>query len=463
MRLVTLLALALLVIVLIIVLVIGAGGWFRVRQSTPQGERLLDLTEPDVTSLTLGGPRRSTVELRKRDDAWFMTSPVCGRADDTAVRRALLALFDLRIARTFRPTDPQRPPTDQTGLGAPRLVARLTDLAGRHYVVKLGDRPPLIRHTYVQFGTTNDFLLVSPDPTEDLDRPVGAFRDKRLLAIDPADLRRVVVTGRQSYELRRTADRWELIPDGRPAVEADGARVAALLDHLTGLEIEAFPPEPAASLDGAGLDPPDVAFVLTTDPAADNPVVVQVGSHEGAVYAMVTNDGWPVKLHPTALAPLIEPSESLRDRRLLPVEAGAIARVTFRRDGRAVTVSRRDGRWIAPEGPALAAGRLDGLTAALTEPRIGDFIPTYTSLRGFGLDDPSIRCEIELADGTVSTLILGATDADERIYLQRDGDPTVIMARGAELATLAEALLGPTGERNRPPVPPEVPGTQPAP
>ncbi len=460
MRLVTLLALALLVVALTIVIVVSAGGWFRVRSNRPQGERLVDFTAPDITAMTLQRPGEPAIELRRSDDGWFMTAPVRGRADEVAIKRAMQALFDLRVARTFRPTDPHRPPTDRTGLGEPRLVVTLTDLSGRHHVVKLGDRPPLIRHVYVQLGATHDFHLVSPDPTEDLARPVGAFRDKRLLAVGPAEIRRVIAeTAEESYQLVRANDRWELIVDGRPGVRADASRVAALLDHLTGLEIEAIGGKPAASLEGAGLDPPMAMFTLTSD---DGIVVLAVGTHEGTVYAMANRDGWPVKLAPAALAPLIEPSESLRDRRLLPVAPEAIARVTVRRDGRAVTATHEDGRWIGPEGQALASGAVGGLTAALTEPRIRDFIGDYASLKGFGLDNPSTRLEIALADGTVWTLDLGTTAAGERIYLLKGEDPTVIMARAAELAAFAESLLGHRRQANRPATAAEVPQGQPA-
>jgi len=461
MRLVTLLALALLVVILVVVLVIGAGGWFRVRQAADEGDPLLDLTEPDVAALTIAAHGRPVIELHKHADQWFITAPVHGRAEDVVVRRAVLAVCNLRVARTFRPNDPQRPPTAQTGLGIPRLVATLTDLKGEKHVVRFGDHPPLIRHLYAQLGATNDFHLVGPNPVEDLNQPFGAFRDKRLLAIDPVDVGRVTVTGQEAYALVRTNGRWRLIDDGGYATTADASRVRALLDHLAGLEIVAFTPSPVSSPAAVGLDPPAATFLLelqlpgprVTGPTADDPtgpdcLRLAVGTHEGAVYAMVENDGWPVKLAPTALAPLIGASETYRDRRLLPVEAAAITRMTARREGRAVTVTRRDGR------------RLDALTAALTEPRIRDFITRYTSLRGFGLDDAPLRWEIDLADGTVSTLALGAADADGRIYLLRDEEPTVIMARAAELATIAETLLGGADEANRPPSAAEVPQRQ---
>ncbi|NLF31792.1 MAG: DUF4340 domain-containing protein [Planctomycetes bacterium] len=475
MRLVTVLVLVVVVAALAVVVLVGAGGWFRVQRQAPAGDPLLDLTEPDIRALTIEAHGRPAVELYRRGDGWAMAAPVRGPADALAVRRAVLALCNLRVSRTFRPADPHRPPTDQTGLGSPRLAATLTDLSGRRHVVKFGERQPLVRHLYAQLGTTHDFHLVDPDPTAELDRPFGDFREARLLDFDPADVCRITVTGREAYALVRTDGRWEMVGEGRPPAPADAARVRGLLDHLAGLEITAFAPEPAASLRAVGLDPPAATFLLKLDlpgpraaaPTADDPtgpdhLLLAIGTHEGGVYVMAENDPWPMKIAPTALGPLLEPSETFRDRRIVPVEAEAIAQVTVGRGDLAVTLTRRAGRWTAPEGLALPPAQLDGLAAALTEPRIGDFITSYSTLRGFALDRPFICYAVTTADGTVWTLALGATDADERLYLQRGGDHAVIMARAAELATTAETLLAAAAAANRPAPAGEVPDTQPA-
>jgi len=447
MRFITIVAVMIAVVVIILAVIGVNRGWFTIRPRAEAGKPLLPMGENDVTELTVAIEGRPATRLLLHGDQWRLVAPLRAPANDQQVRRLIRSVLDMRISRLYSPSDPKRPKVENTGLASPRAVVTLTDRRGRGHTVQIGGRPILAPETYARLEGTSDILLAKPDPTAQLACPLADLRVPALLELDTARVRGLVVIGRSDYRLARRDGTWRLSAEAAPEALADSERVDRLIATLDSLQITGVNPRPATDLKAFGLDPPAVTFTfdLSAPPGpraqeAGDTLTVSMGAQEGVVYAMLADDPWLLTIDPSDFEDLVPTAKSLRDRRILPIAAGRIVRIDTHLGPVTMTVQRTDGRWVRADGAPADGEAIEAMLAALTDPRVTDFVDDYASLVPFGLDKPLMRYTCTTRAGDTRTILVGNADSRQRVYVKHDDAPTVLMAHVPELTA------SPTGE-----------------
>jgi len=450
MKVTTLVSLLVAATVVIVALVGINHGWFVPSPPAEAGEPVVLLSADDVTELTIEAEGKPAIRLILHGGQWRMRAPLRGLADPRRVRRAIESVLDMRISRLYGPSDLKRPTVKAAGLDAPRVTVTLTDRSGARHTVRIGGNPRFIPQTYTQVRGGSDILLAGPDPTAKLTRPLHEIRRPTLIEFDPSRLQRLIVTAPDSYTLTRVADTWRISAGGVRDALADGQQVEALIARLHQLQIAEITPAPAVELKAFGLDPPAATFMLKLaplpgpreavsdpgDPTGPNAIHMALGTRDGLVYAMLEGNPWLMTIAPDDFTALLPDTESLRDRRILAAPADRIVRIAVHRGDATVTLERRGAQWMKADGAPVDAAHVDALLADLTEPRVTDFVTSYSSLAGFGLTEPRMRFTCTDRDGAARTILIGDADSRQRVYVKHDDDHTVMMAHAPELAAV---------------------------
>jgi len=176
---------------------------------------ILNFTDDDVQRFSVVRAD-GTITLARKDGQWTIEQPGPYPADTPTVRSFLSTL------RTMRAIDfPNDQPTDLTpyGLDNPRLRVVLflgKDQAEKHVLIGK-ENPEKNTEIYVQTSGLPTIYTVSDWVWRDLNKSVGDFRDKTVLAYDQEQVQAVEVTredGQQYRLVRQARDQW-----GRPGVE----------------------------------------------------------------------------------------------------------------------------------------------------------------------------------------------------------------------------------------------------
>lgn len=239
-------------------------------------KRLLvfDLDEPREIGVR---SEKGTVRLVREGDTWKIAEPRELPADQGTVRSFLSTL------RSMRAVDfPDDSPEDLSkyGLDQPRLTVEL--LLGENKskaTVLMGDTKD--KKVYAKRGESPVVYALNDWVFRDLDKGPGDFRDKTLLAFDPADVSRIEIAWKSGESLslvRRDEKEWEV--EGAAAGEsARSSRIQQLLTDLKGLKGYEVASENTEDLVAFGLEPPEVRITLA---GKEKPIgTILLGTYEG--------------------------------------------------------------------------------------------------------------------------------------------------------------------------------------
>ena len=223
---------------------------------------------------------------------------------------------------------------------------------------------------------------------------------KRLFPeLDGAQVDRLWLTTSDGHEVsleRRAQDEtWKMVEP--VAAPASAGAIDAILAGLEDIEHESQIDRPAdLSPFGLGDGAPRVRF---EGPAGEGELVLGANTPVGGNRYVLRPAAKQIDLvRSFSLNAFEEPTDELRDKRVLPFETASVLRARFRWLGTEVAVERRDGGWwlIEPfEGPADAS-TIDTLLSNLT----------YLRAEGF-IDDPSSADAQSLGDPVFSALLEG--------------------------------------------------------
>lgn len=272
-------------IVLFLVLV-GLGGLFFAermseQQSAPHPVELVRLDPGKVNRIVIEGPKGRTV-LEKGPDQWRLTEPIDYPAEPELVRSTVNLLAGLSSDGVIS-TNPKKADLFEVDDAHALKVALYDDAEGADPKVRLvvGKLAPGFTHTYVKVGDGPAVHQVPGALRFQLERDATAWRDKTVLAFDPATIDGVTLAGKATVSVKRAGDgwAWDKAAAGKAAPGADA--VERLIKDLSVLRAQAFedtPPEaPAAPLLTVTLARKD----------GTSPIDLVVEAEEGTRYRVV--------------------------------------------------------------------------------------------------------------------------------------------------------------------------------
>jgi len=421
----------------------------------------------------------------KDGGTWNMVEPARGKADAAKVNEIVDALLDLRAVGTE-----ERLGDEITGLGAPLWTLRLRDSKDRVYTLLIGLPLPLTKgdRTYVGVPAENNGGGGALRPAGSLqtyaaaagfaamlDHAVNEFRSKTILSVKPADVVRVSVEGRETFELLKDKgppaatdrggdpyDGWTLVTK-RFTARADKDQVKALLDNLADVGVTNFVADEPESLALYGLDNPRLVVrvqVRSTEPGPSSAATASVPASQPVkecglalgqkmddmVYARPLDERAVFGVYVTLEDSLQPSAESLRDRRVMAPPAGEVASVEVALADQEIRLTKRDGKWHM-ESPF--AGRandqaVQNLIQRVTQLKAESFEDGVVSLASYGLDSPRATITLRYAGAAepLKLLVGSRSSSGEMTFINSasSGAPVAaIRTAEAELLTAGAA------------------------
>lgn len=376
-RLLTILSIVFLVLVVVVVL--GKDDQERTSPASEDGPArhdLFDYQNADIRQVALKSASGELV-FDKSDGSWKMTAPRQMPVDERKVDEIVERFGTLEVEEREVKGDPA-----QLGLDdAQQVEVVLTDSNGKVFRAWLGKDTQVGYATYIRETTSGPVHLATSKVGDLLKRTADDFRAREVWDVSTATARKVEIeAGDRSVVLRRDAHGW-WVGDNGP--RADQERIDDWFREAADLRIATFRDE--ATPASVGLEPPAARIAVEGDERTDSLALGPTG--DTAIPALV--GGGVVELGPEA-AGLVK-LDGWASTRLVPVRKFQVDRLEVKLGDRALSLTRKEGRWSDAAGAASEAG--DGMLQALSE-ATADWgatgVPAPTEAWG----------RIELAEGT---------------------------------------------------------------
>src|SRR5512138_1689938 len=252
----------------------------------------------------------------------------------------------------------------------------------------------------------------------------GETRSRKVLAIDPARVRALrVVSGAREVRLAREGDSWRVVAPVAAAADADAVR--RLLDRLAGLERRATSARGGAlpsDLSPYGLDAPRTRIEATLDDGKVETLALgEDTGFDGAMFVQPTSGDIAVVASDARKD--LDALDDLRDRRVLPFDEGAAARLEVKGAKASFSLARDGAGWriASPlEEPADEAA-VERILSALHGLRADEIVDAPGAPAAYGLDRPRLRVKIVGKEGAEHAALFGAErPADGKVWARRD-------------------------------------------
>jgi hypothetical protein len=394
---------------------------------------LFEIDTEAVTAVTLVYPDR-TIEAKKSDGKWRLTKPVDDLADEPSINNLLRAIADCEVKSTLDDV-----PTDLApfGLDKPKVEVKVTLKDRELPAIKVGKNTPVGFSTYIQRADEPKVYLTAAAFASGTDKQVKDLRDKQILTVDEATVRRIVLHRPESrLALKKTDAAWMLEEPITGA--ADAGTVRSFLSTMRSLRATDFAAEDASDLAAYGLDQPKLTVTLTGDKEDDQKQLL-IGKENEKQEVFVKVGARPT-IYTAGSFVLRDLNKSLNDFRDKTVLAFAPDTVTGidvqRRDGEQFSLSQKDkDTWILSTDA----------TAAPEKAKVAQFLTDLKDLKGydiaaetaaerepFGLGTPELTIALRGAEGPITKLLIGTVSVqeDKKEYTAlQDGQNTIFLVR----------------------------------
>jgi hypothetical protein len=323
--------------------------------SAPLDAPMLGFEPDNITSLAITVSNFNAVCVR-RDQTWFLTSPVETRANGTRILKLIDALRRTRQREVISPETQRLRGLSLAsfGLDHPRAQC-VVGYDRKQDGIAIGQEAPLGDLVYVRLNGGGEVLAVTREFESALPSRLDDLRDR---AVFPPSLRmtsRIEIKHAGGFiQLAWVGGEWR-IQQPRDA-RADPACVEWLLGCLRELRVEAFGGEtPSADPVAYGLGPDEAALVVTVWPeGSTDGVTLTVGKaaqgNPSLFYARISDMGAIGMVGKTIVPLLGLKAEVLRDRRLCDADPAQITSLTLLDGEKKLVMERQTGEgWVITE------------------------------------------------------------------------------------------------------------------
>jgi hypothetical protein len=385
--------------------------------------------------------------VREEDNGWWLRQPVHARADQAAVDGVLSALYGLQ-AVGFE----WDPPVGDTGVDLSGVAAKIEEYGlradeaavqasvwsvgeglGQEVVfgAKAGEGS-----RYAKRRDASSILRVQDETLEWLMADVAAYRDRRVVVLDPDALSRLAfMRGERKVALTHGDEGWAVV---EPADwRADAEVVAGVLGMSMGMRFSAFVAKSETNAVPAGVVPYRMqAWVDGVERPVVELEVFVVGEAADALVRLASGEMGLVPPHQMSwlgedlLDPLV-----FRDRGVVAVPRDQVLRITqvAADGGRSEVLRGEDGKWHAAANAAVRTDTVESILFYLSNlraVRAWTAHATPEQLESWGVAGAGLRSltlGLEGSESIQKTLLFGREAAGGGVYTMVRGQPVVFL------------------------------------
>ena len=248
---------------------------------------------------------------------------------------------------------------------------------------------------YVRTDLSRDVFLVSDELLKLAFRDPAEFRDRRLTDLSPDQVDRVIVRRNGGeIEFFRDASGWRIT---RPLhALADEQKVESFLKKVLGLRILEFVADDSGDLGAYGIVEGRDEITIYAEGSGRHQTLRLGSDKSGTLFGQFTARDSVYRLSPESAELLQVSPETLRDRRLLPVNLDMVDAVRIRTPAKEFSLRREGEGWIVNDGeskrPASSAA-VQALADAVSTAEVSAYqAVSDEKAAAFGLGQP--RCQI---------------------------------------------------------------------
>lgn len=241
---------------------------------------ILALTAADIEEIRLVRGSGALTLQRKRS-GWRLTEPVAATADEFTAGDLCSALATLKAERFVAPDSPRA----GLGLDRPLVSVELRAKGGASYGLRIGRAAPGGASYYAVRADNSDVVEIPRTIVDDLTRPIGDFRSKRLIDASTDAVTEIAArTSEAQWAVRKAGEDWEFrLPDRK--ARADSLAVDNLLMDITSPADRWLADHPSdAELRRYGLKPPTATILLTLKSGAVERLEIGSKTPDGSRY-----------------------------------------------------------------------------------------------------------------------------------------------------------------------------------
>lgn len=408
----------------------------------------------DVKRVEIQQPKETLV-LVKDKEKWKFEKPVTLDAESQPITELLDKLSGLRAdEKDIRDgADPKA-----LGLEKPHAVIKIAleegkDKKQRDVTFQFGQTDKEKGKLFVRVAGWPRVNALADDLLKLVDRPVLAYRQRKVLDLAGADLTKIeIARGGEDYTLDKKDGVWNLTkPANTRADAAKAEQLAGDLARLESVEFVADAPKEEDLDKVYGLAKAPLRATLYFSDAKKPPQTLLVGQQRAG------KDEWYARLDKGSVFVIKKDVRELLDRDSLtyrPLDLWQVApadlqEIRVQQDAGAYVLTRKDKDWriAGPFEATATASAVEAITDEIARIKGEKFVAhAAKELAKFGLDKPYLSIEIAAKSAKETAkhkLLVGKpVEKDEKNrYAQIDGDAAVFVVSDKLVSALAKSAL----------------------
>ena len=219
--------------------------------------KLVNVERVKIASITIKKQDGTTIELKRPDDIWVMTSPIQTKADIFAIDGLLTAITDAKNEKIILEKDV---PWSDYGFDKPDLKLYIQ---GQDFQSELtfGGKNPSKSSYYLKVNNRPELFLVADTLKNSFDKSVMDLRDKTVAAISPGDVTQISYkTKKDEIELLKSSGKWVMTTPNLPNIKQNV--VESDIKTITALSPTDIIDNPVIEDEKYGLLHPDQTIIL---------------------------------------------------------------------------------------------------------------------------------------------------------------------------------------------------------
>jgi hypothetical protein len=411
-------------------------------------QRIFQLKKEAIEAVTINRGNETITLARDAAQGWMLTAPVQAKADQRSVDDILDGLAE---GKRDRVVAEQAADLAEFGLKEPSLVveAKVKD-AATPTVLQFGARTPTMTGYYARQGEQNTVLMVPSNVHSKFDKTVFSLRDKTLLTLEQAQLKRLEVhleDGLIAVESEADGG-WKMVAP--LAAKADKTKVNDLVSAVNAARVKEFIDDTPQDLAQYGLNPPRwrLTFFVGDERAEKSLLIGGEDTAKSGVHVKRGATDSVFLVETKLLEKLPKEASDWRDRAIMAFKRDDVERFEIRDGDSTVAVACVDNcgkipddRWqlTQPLEARADAVRVRTLLRNLEELKAKGFVAEQaTDLGPYGLDRPTAQIHAWLRGASAPvSLLLGREDADQAgRYVKLEERPAVYLIDTKDAADL---------------------------
>jgi hypothetical protein len=354
--------------------------------------------------------------LEKDKTGWKLKKPVEADADGSKVTELLdkLSNLEAREADVIDKGDAKNYGLDKP---AGTIQVKIEESKGegdkkttktKNYKFILGKRDANKAKLYVRRDGFDRIDAVEDSLWKLVDRPVLAYRNKRVLDFMTGDLAKIDIQhGAEKFSLEQVKDSWQLTSPVK--VEADQAAANKLAGDLGRMEVADFVANEAKKEDLDklyGLAKPELSATVSFTTKDKKPQALEVGKQRGdkpEYFAKLESSPAVFVVKIELRDALNQSSLTYRPKQLWNIKADDITELHLQKEGQNEQLKRDGATWqiVEPFQAQALPNQVDKIVKALTMPNCVRFeAHVAKELKAYGLDKPYLRVAVTSSESS---------------------------------------------------------------